>query len=157
MSVYDFKANDIMGQEIDLNDYKGKVLMIVNTASECGLTPQFEGLEELYQDYKERGFEILGFPCNQFANQDSGSNEEIKEFCQLNYGVTFKMFEKIKVNGSEAHPLFKYLKNETGSLLGGIIKWNFTKFLIDREGNVVNRYAPTTEPEKTKADIEELL
>jgi glutathione peroxidase len=157
MSVYDFKANDIMGQEIDLNDYKGKVLMIVNTASECGLTPQFEGLEELYQEYKEQGFEILGFPCNQFANQDSGSNEEIREFCQLNYGVTFKMFEKIKVNGSEAHPLFKYLKNETASLLGGIIKWNFTKFLIDREGNVVNRYAPTTEPEKTKADIEELL
>jgi len=157
MSVYDFKANDIMGQEIDLKKYKGKVIMIVNTASECGLTPQFEGLEELYQEYKEQGFEILGFPCNQFANQDSGSNEEIKEFCQLNYGVTFKMFEKIKVNGSDALPLFNYLKKETGSLLGGIIKWNFTKFLIDREGNVVNRYAPTTEPEKTKADIEKLL
>nr|WP_133516331.1 glutathione peroxidase [Halanaerobium saccharolyticum] len=109
MSVYDFKANDIMGQEVDLADYKGKVLMIVNTASECGLTPQFEGLEELYQEYKDQGFEILGFPCNQFANQDSGTNEEIREFCQLNYGVTFKMFEKIKVNGSDAHPLFKYL------------------------------------------------
>ena len=157
MSVYDFKADDIMGQEVELSDYKGKVLMIVNTASECGLTPQFEGLEELYQEYKEQGFEILGFPCNQFANQDSGTNEEIKEFCQLNYGVSFKMFEKIKVNGSAAHPLFKYLKSETGFLLGGIIKWNFTKFLIDREGNVVNRYAPTTEPAKTKADIEKLL
>lgn len=157
MRVYDFKANDIMGQEIDLLDYKGQVLMIANTASECGLTPQFEGLEEIYQEYKDQDFEILGFPCNQFANQDSGSNEEIKEFCQLNYGVTFKMFEKIKVNGSEAHPLFKFLKKETGSLLGGIIKWNFTKFLIDREGNVVNRYAPTTKPEKTKADIEKLL
>lgn len=157
MNVYDFKANDIMGQEVELADYKNKVLMIVNTASECGLTPQFEGLEELYQEYNDQEFEILGFPCNQFANQDSGTNEEIKEFCQLNYGVTFKMFEKIKVNGSDAHPLFKYLKSETGSLLGGIIKWNFTKFLIDREGNVVNRYAPTTKPEKTKADIEKLL
>ncbi|RAK06651.1 glutathione peroxidase [Halanaerobium saccharolyticum] len=157
MSVYDFKANDIKGEEINLSDYKGKVLMIVNTASECGLTPQFEGLEELYQEYGDQGFEILGFPCNQFANQDSGTNEEIKEFCQLNYGVSFKMFEKIKVNGNDAHPLFKFLKKETGSLLGGIIKWNFTKFLIDREGNVVNRYAPTTEPTKTRADIEELL
>lgn len=157
MSIYNFKVNDIMGQEVNLADYKGKVLMIVNTASECGLTPQFKGLEELYQDYKEKDFEILGFPCNQFANQDSGTNQEIKEFCQLNYGVTFKMFEKTKVNGSEAHPLFKYLKKETGSLLGGVIKWNFTKFLIDRDGKVVNRYAPTTEPEKTKADIEELL
>lgn len=157
MTVYDFKANDIMGQEVELADYKGQVLMIVNTASECGLTPQFAGLEELYQEYKEQGFEILGFPCNQFASQDSGTNEEIKEFCQLNYGVTFKMFEKIKVNGNEAHPLFKYLKKETGSLLGGIIKWNFTKFLINREGNVVQRYAPTTEPEKTREDIEKLL
>jgi|SRR6056297_1147097 len=157
MSVYNFKANDIMGQEIDLNDYEKKVLLIVNTASECGLTPQFEGLEDLYQEYKDEGFEILGFPCNQFANQDSGTNEEIKEFCQLNYGVSFKMFEKIKVNGSEAHPLFKYLKKETGSLLGGIIKWNFTKFLIDRKGNVVNRYAPTTEPVKIKDDIKKLL
>ena len=157
MSVYNFKANDIMGQEIDLNDYEKKVLLIVNTASECGLTPQFEGLEDLYQEYKDEGFEILGFPCNQFANQDSGTNEEIKEFCQLNYGVSFKMFEKIKVNGSDAHPLFKYLKKETGSLLGGIIKWNFTKFLIDRKGNVVNRYAPTTEPVKIKDDIKKLL
>ena len=157
MGVYDFKANDIMGQEVNLGDYEGKVLMIVNTASECGLTPQFAGLEELYQEYKEQGFEILGFPCNQFANQDSGTNEEIKEFCQLNYGVSFKMFEKIKVNGSEAHPLFKYLKKETGFLLGGIIKWNFTKFLIDRDGNVVNRYAPTTDPAKTKDDIKNLL
>jgi len=157
MSVYNFKANDIMGQEIDLNDYEKKVLLIVNTASECGLTPQFEGLEDLYQEYKDEGFEILGFPCNQFANQDSGTNEEIKEFCQLNYGVSFKMFEKIKVNGSEAHPLFKYLKKETGSLLGGIIKWNFTKFLIDRKGNVVNRYAPTTEPVQIKDDIKKLL
>ncbi len=157
MAIYNFKAKDIMGQKVELKEYKGKVLMIVNTASECGLTPQFAGLEELYQEYKEQGFEILGFPCNQFANQDSGTNEEIKEFCQLNYGVSFKMFEKIKVNGSEAHPLFKYLKKETSSFLGGVIKWNFTKFLIDREGNVVNRYAPTTEPAKTKADIEKLL
>ena len=157
MNIYDFKANDIMGQEVELADYKGKVLMIVNTASECGLTPQFEGLEELYQEYKGRGFEILGFPCNQFANQDSGTNEEIKEFCQLNYGVTFKMFEKIKVNGNQAHPLFKHLKSETGSLLGGVIKWNFTKFLIDREGNVVKRYAPTNEPAVAKEDIENLL
>jgi len=157
MSIYNFKANDIMGKEIDLSEYKGKALMIVNTASECGLTPQFESLEQLYQEYKDQGFEILGFPCNQFAKQESGTNEEIKDFCQINYGVTFKMFQKIKVNGSEAHPLFKYLKSETASLLGGIIKWNFTKFLIDRKGNVVNRYAPTTEPIKTKTDIENLL
>jgi glutathione peroxidase len=157
MNIYDFKVNSIMGQQVELSDYKGQVLMIVNTASECGLTPQLEGLEEIYQEYKDQGFEILGFPCNQFANQETGTNEEIKDFCQINYGVTFKMFEKIKVNGSEAHPLFKYLKSETASLLGGIIKWNFTKFLIDREGQIVNRYAPTTEPAKTKTDIESLL
>jgi len=157
MSIYQFKANDIMGQEVNLKDYEGKVLMIVNTASECGLTPQFEGLEEIYQEYKDQGLEILGFPCNQFANQDSGTNKEIKEFCQINYGVTFKMFEKIKVNGEDAHPLFKYLKSETGSLLGGIIKWNFTKFLVDKNGDVVQRFSPQKKPSQLESEIEALL
>lgn len=157
MNIYDFEAEDIRGQKIDLRDFEGKALLIVNTASECGLTPQFESLEKLYQEYKDQGLEILGFPCNQFGNQDSGTNAEIKEFCQINYGVSFKMFAKIKVNGSDAHPIFKYLKKETGSLLGGIIKWNFTKFLVDREGNVVNRYAPTTDPLKIKSELEKIL
>lgn len=157
MNIYDFEAEDIRGQKIDFKDFAGKALLIVNTASECGLTPQFESLEELYQEYRDQGLEILGFPCNQFGNQDSGTNAEIKEFCQINYGVSFKMFAKIKVNGSDAHPLFKYLKKETASLLGGIIKWNFTKFLVDREGNVVNRYAPTTDPLKIKSELEKIL
>ena len=157
MSFYDFSAINIDGKEVEMKDYKGKVILVVNTASKCGLTPQFEELEELFKKYKDKGLEIFGFPCNQFANQDSGSNEEIQNFCQLNYGVTFTMFEKIDVNGDNAHPLYKYLKDEAKGVLSKEIKWNFTKFLIDREGNVVKRYAPTSKPSKMIEDIEELL
>ena len=157
MKFYDFKARKMNGQEVSMEAYKGKILVVVNTASKCGLTPQFKELEELYQEYKTKGVEILGFPCNQFAKQDSGSNEEIHEFCQLNYGVSFNMFEKIDVNGNNAHPLYKYLKNEVKGLFGKGIKWNFTKFLIDANGNVIKRYAPTVSPSKIKYDIEKLL
>lgn len=157
MSLYDFKVEDNIGRRIALEKYQGQVLLIVNTASKCGFTPQFAGLEKLYQDFKDQGFSVLGFPCNQFANQDPGSNEEIQSFCQLNYGVTFPMFGKIDVNGATASPLFEYLKKETGGLLGSAIKWNFTKFLIDREGNVIKRYAPTVTPEAIRGDIEKLL
>lgn len=157
MNFYDFSAIDINGQEVRMDKYKGKVVLVVNTASKCGLTPQFKELEEIYEIYKDRGFEILGFPCNQFANQDSGSNKEIYNFCQLNYGVTFTMFEKIEVNGDNAHPLYKYLKNEAKGLLSKEIKWNFTKFLIDTEGNVVKRYAPVVNPSKIRNDIENLI
>lgn len=157
MNFYDFVAKDINGKDINMNQYKGKVVLVVNTASKCGFTPQFKGLEELYNEYKEKGFEILGFPCNQFKNQDPKSNKEINNFCQLNYGVTFTMFEKIDVKGPNAHPIFKYLKEQTKGLLNDEIKWNFTKFLIDSNGNVVKRYAPTTSPSKIKKDIENLL
>ena len=157
MKFYDFKARKMNGQEVSMEAYKGKILVVVNTASKCGLTPQFKELEELYQEYKTKGVEILGFPCNQFAKQDSGSNEEIHELCQLNYGVSFNMFEKIDVNGNNAHPLYKYLKNEAKGLFGKGIKWNFTKFLIDANGNVIKRYAPTVSPSKIKYDIEKLL
>lgn len=157
MNFYDFSAINMDGKEVEMKNYKGKVVLVVNTASKCGLTPQFKELEELYKTYKEKGLEIFGFPCNQFANQDSGSNEEIQNFCQINYGVTFTMFEKIDVNGDNAHPLYKYLKNEAKGVLSKEIKWNFTKFLIDKEGNVVKRYAPTAKPLKMIEDIEELL
>lgn len=157
MRFYDFKARKMNGQEVKMEEYKGKVVLVVNTASKCGLTPQFEGLEELYKGYKDKGLEILGFPCNQFANQDNGSNEEIHEFCQLNYGVTFTMFEKIDVNGQNAHPLYKFLRKEAKGLFSDKIKWNFTKFLIDSHGNVIKRYAPTEKPDKIKKDIENLL
>lgn len=157
MSFYEFSANNIDGEEIKMEDYNGKVILVVNTASKCGLTPQFEELEQLYNEYKDDGLEILGFPCNQFGNQDPGTNEEISQFCQLNYGVTFDMFEKIDVNGDNAHPIYKYLTSETKGLLGSNIKWNFTKFLIDSEGNVIKRYAPTVVPSKLKEDIEKLL
>lgn len=157
MKFYDFSAIRMNGQELSMGEYKGKVVLVVNTASKCGLTPQFKDLEEIYQEYKDKGLEILGFPCNQFANQDPENNNEIHEFCQLNYGVTFTMFQKIDVNGKNEHPLYKYLKNETKSILGKKIKWNFTKFLIDSEGNVIKRYAPTVSPLKIKDDIEKLL
>lgn len=145
------------GKEVNMSEYKGKVLLIVNTASKCGLTPQFTELEELYQEYKESGFEILGFPCNQFANQDPASNKEISEFCLINYGVSFTMFEKIDVNGESAHPIYQYLKKQAKGVLSDNIKWNFTKFLVDSNGNVVKRYAPTTKPSKIKKEIEQLL
>ncbi|MCT4688138.1 glutathione peroxidase [Vallitalea sp.] len=157
MNFYDFSATSMNQKETSMRQYEGKVVLVVNTASKCGLTPQFKELEALYQEYKEQGLEIIGFPCNQFANQDSGTNKEIHEFCQLNYGVTFTMFEKINVNGENAHPLYKYLKNNSNSVFGKEIKWNFTKFLIDSKGNIIKRYAPTTKPSKLKKDIQELL
>lgn len=157
MGFYDFTAKKINGQEVKMEQFRGKVVLVVNTASKCGLTPQFKELEELNKEYKEQGLEILGFPCNQFAKQDSGSNEEIQEFCQLNYGVTFTMLEKIDVNGDSAHPLYKFLKREAKGLLSKNIKWNFTKFLVDCNGSVIKRYAPTVVPSKIKKDIEKLL
>ena len=156
-AVYDFSCNTISGSKKKLSDYKGRVLLVVNTASKCGFTPQFAGLEDLYAKYKDRGLEILGFPCNQFGKQDPGSNDEIQEFCQLNYGVSFPMFAKIEVNGSGADPLFKHLKREAPGVLGGRIKWNFTKFLIDTEGEVVKRFAPTVKPQDIEGDIQDLL
>ena len=157
MKFYDFKAKKINGQEVEMKDYEGKVVLIVNTASKCGFTPQFAELENLYKEYKDSGLEILGFPCNQFAKQDSGSNEEIHSFCQLNYGVSFNMCEKIEFNGKNAHPLYRFLKDQQGGIMGSDIKWNFTKFLIDRDGNVVKRYAPIVKPSKIESDIKNLL
>jgi len=158
MNTYDFKANNISGKEISLNDYKGKTIVVVNTASKCGLTPQYEGLEAMYQKYKDDGLVILGFPCNQFGQQEKGNADEIQEFCQVNYGVSFPMFEKIEVNGKNAHPLFKYLKKElSGGIFGSKIKWNFTKFVIDKNGNPVKRFAPTTKPEKMEKFIKKTL
>lgn len=155
---YNYTATDIDGKEVSMQDYKGKVVLVVNTASKCGLTPQFEGLESLYKKYNDLGLEILGFPCNQFASQDPGDDKEIAGFCQLNYGVSFKMFSKVKVNGDDAHPLWKFLRSEKKGALGSeSIKWNFTKFLIDRNGNVVERYAPTKVPEDFEKDIKKLL
>lgn len=157
MKFYEFEAIDINGKNISMSEYKGKVVIVVNTASKCGLTPQYKGLEELYKKYKDQGLEILGFPCNQFAGQEPGEEGEIQSFCELNYGVTFKMFSKIKVNGDDAHPLWKFLKEEQGGLISSAIKWNFTKFLIDRDGNFVERYAPKDSPEKMEEKIVELL
>jgi glutathione peroxidase len=157
-NVYDFSATTITGKEVAIADYKDKVLLVVNTASKCGLTPQFKDLEALYEKYKDQGLMILGFPCNQFLSQDPASNEEISEFCQLNYGVSFPMFAKIDVNGDDTHPLFKHLKEAAPGLLGiNAVKWNFTKFLVDKKGNVIERYAPTTEPLNIAKDIEKLL
>ncbi|MAM86758.1 glutathione peroxidase [Allohahella sp. A8] len=158
MGIYEYSAKDIKGQERKLEEFAGKVLLIVNTASKCGFTPQFEGLEALYDTYKDRGLIVLGFPCNQFLKQDPKGDSEIAEFCQKNYGVSFPMFGKIEVNGEGTHPLFAYLKKEAKGLLGSeAVKWNFTKFLVDREGNVVNRFPPNTEPKKLKEPIEALL
>lgn len=157
-TVYEFSCQTPAGQKKPLKDYQGKVLLVVNTASKCGFTPQFGGLEELYKQYKDKGLEILGFPCNQFGKQDPGSNDQIMEFCQLNYGVSFPMFGKIEVNGANADPLFKYLKTAAPGAFGTEgIKWNFTKFLIDRTGNVVRRYAPKDTPKAIARDIEKLL
>lgn len=157
MSIYDFTMKDIHGKEVSLNEFKGKVLLIVNTATGCGFTPQYEGLEKLYKDYKDKGFEILDFPCNQFGHQAPGTEQEIHEFCSLKYDVTFPQFSKIEVNGKNEAPLYTYLKSKKGGVLGRNIKWNFTKFLIDRKGNVVERYAPTTTPDKIEDKIKELL
>ncbi|WP_141336038.1 glutathione peroxidase [Paenibacillus sp. tmac-D7] len=177
MSVYEFKANNIRGEQVSLEAYKGKVLVIVNTASKCGLTPQYNELQQLYETYKDRGLNILGFPCNQFGAQEPGSNEEINTFCTLNYGVTFPLFDKVEVRGENKHPLFAYLTEQApfegidpqtggklasfleqqGLLEGNEIKWNFTKFLIDRSGNVVKRFEPPVTPAALTADIEALL
>jgi len=146
-SFYKFSAKSLQGKEISMEEYKGKTILVVNTASKCGLTPQFEGLENLYTKYKDKGLVILGFPCNQFGNQEPGDEKSISEGCLLNYGVTFPMFSKIEVNGENAHPIYKYLKKELGGLLSRKIKWNFTKFLIDSEGNPVKRFSPMTKPE----------
>lgn len=157
-SVYDFAADRLGGGEESLGDYRGKVLLIVNTASKCGFTPQYEGLEKLYADYHARGFDILGFPCDQFGHQEPGGAEEIGAFCQKNYGVTFPMFDKIEVNGAGAHPLYRHLKEVAPGILGTEgIKWNFTKFLINRDGEVVKRYAPKDAPASLSKDIEALL
>jgi glutathione peroxidase len=151
--IYNFSAKALQGDEISMDCYKGKTILIVNTASKCGLTPQYEGLQKLYEKYQEKGLVILGFPCNQFANQEPGDEQSISEGCLVNYGVTFPMFSKIDVNGKQAHPLFNYLKSKLPGTFGNSIKWNFTKFLIDAEGKPVKRYAPTTSPEKIDGDL----
>lgn len=158
MSVLNHTANRLNGKEEDLSQYQGKVVLIVNTASKCGFTPQYEGLESIYKKYEDQGLVILGFPCNQFGKQEQGDSGQISEFCQLNYGVSFPMFDKIEVNGDDTHPLYQDLKKAAPGLLGSKgIKWNFTKFLINRDGEVVSRYAPTTKPEDIAADVEKLL
>ena len=157
MKIYDFKVRNAKGVEVPMTDYQGKVLLIVNTATGCGFTPQYEGLQNLYDKYKDKGLEILDFPCNQFGHQAPGTEEEIQEFCTLKYKTTFPLFAKIDVNGKDAEPLFQFLKKEKGGFLGDDIKWNFTKFLISRDGTVVDRYAPATKPEKIESDILKLL
>jgi len=154
---YELNANSLQGKEVSMDAYKGKVVVVVNTASKCGFTPQYEGLEKLYKDYKDKGLVILGFPCNQFGNQEPGSEKDIAEGCLLNYGVSFPMFSKVFVNGENTHPVFSYLKNELKGTLGNNVKWNFTKFVIDRNGIPVKRFAPITKPESMKDTIEQLL
>jgi glutathione peroxidase len=157
-TAYDFNATSLDGKPVALQEFTGKVMLVVNTASKCGFTPQYQGLEALYQKYRDRGLVVLGFPCNQFGEQEPGSADEIGAFCQRNYGVSFPMFEKIEVNGDEAHPLYRWLKQTAPGVLGTErIKWNFTKFLVDRRGSVIDRYAPTTKPEELSRDIEALL
>ncbi len=157
-SIYDFKVKTIEGKETTLEPYKGKVMLIVNVASKCGYTPQYEGLEVLYKKYKAKGLVILGFPCNQFSSQEPGSEKEIQNFCRVNFGVTFPMFAKINVNGDKTHPLYRYLKSEQPGFLGTeSIKWNFTKFLVDKEGKVVDRFGSSTKPKSLEAVIEKLL
>ena len=157
MSVYDYTMKSAQGEEVSLEQYKGKVLLIVNTATGCGFTPQYEGLEKLYKDYKDKGLEILDFPCNQFGNQAPGTDSEIVSFCKLKYDVSFPQFSKIEVNGANEAPLYTYLKKEKGGIMGKNIKWNFTKFLVDRDGKVVDRFAPTVTPEQIEGKVKELL
>jgi len=154
---YSFKAKSLQGKEVGMDTYQGKTVLIVNTASKCGLTPQFEGLEALYQKYRDKGFVILGFPCNQFANQEPGDEKSIAEGCLINYGVTFPMFSKIDVNGDTAHPLYKYLKKELRGFFGSKIKWNFTKFLVDKNGKPLKRFSPTTRPEEIDRYLSKIL
>ena len=157
MTIYDYTVKDAEGNDVSMKDYEGKVLLIVNTATGCGFTPQYEGHQDLYEKYQEQGLEILDFPCNQFANQASGTEEEIVDFCQSRYGITFKMFKKVEVNGETAEPLFKYLREQKSGMMGDKIKWNFTKFLVDRNGNVVGRFSPTTTPEQIDTEVAKLL
>lgn len=156
-SLSDFSATGIDGQQVDLSSYDGSVVLVVNTASQCGFTPQYKGLQELYDTYGDRGFTVLGFPCDQFGHQEPGDEDEIATFCERNFGVSFPLFSKIEVNGDDTHPLYQWLKKEQGGLLGGKIKWNFTKFLVGRDGQVIDRFAPTTKPEKLAGDIEKAL
>ena len=155
--IYDFTAQSLAGEDVPIRQFEGQVLLIVNTASACGFTPQYKGLQQLYRDLSPRGFSVLGFPCNQFGAQEPGDARQIEQFCELKYDVTFPMFAKIDVNGSRAHPLYNYLRNEKSGLLGSSIKWNFTKFVVDRAGKVVGRYAPTVTPESLRREIEALL
>ena len=157
MDIYQFNFKNILGEDVSFKSFEGKVVLIVNTASNCGLTYHYKGLEDLYQEYKDTGLEIIGFPCNQFGKQEPGTSEEIQSFCDLNYGVTFPLSEKIEVNGSNAHPIYKYLKSELKGKLNDSIKWNFTKFLIDRDGMPYKRFSATAEPEDIKPYISELL
>jgi len=156
-SLGDFKATTLDGREVDLAEHDGDVVLVVNTASECGFTPQYQGLQELYDTYADRGFTVLGFPCDQFGGQEPGDESEIAAFCERNYGVSFPVFAKVDVNGDDAHPLFRWLRDEKGGLMGDKIKWNFTKFLVGRDCQVVRRYAPTTEPAKLAGDVEAAL
>ena len=158
MSIYDLSAKAIDGSEVKLERYKGKPLLVVNVASKCGFTPQYEGLEALYEKYASKGLVVLGFPCDQFGHQEPGDEEEIKQFCSLTYDVSFPMFAKVDVNGADAHPLYRHLKSEAPGLLGSEgVKWNFTKFLVDKDGAVLRRYAPTDKPERIEKDLEALL
>ncbi|OLS36377.1 glutathione peroxidase [Alkalihalophilus pseudofirmus] len=156
-TVHDFTVQSTKGEEVSLSTYKGQIMLIVNTATKCGLAPQFKGLEKLHQQYKDKGLAVLGFPCNQFMNQEPVSDEQMTEACEINFGVTFPLFAKINVNGSDAHPLYKHLKKEQKGLLSSEIKWNFTKFLVDKDGEVVKRFGPNTSPEKMEDEIKELL
>lgn len=156
-NFYRQKALTLQHQEVSMETYRGKVVVVVNTASKCGLTPQYEGLEDLYEKYKDQGLVVLGFPCNQFGHQEPGSAGEIEEFCQVNYGVSFPMFAKVDVNGAQAHPLFRYLRMHLGGVLGSRIKWNFTKFVVDRQGNPVKRFSPITKPEAMESYLQELF
>jgi glutathione peroxidase len=157
MGFYDYSAVKMDGTEVNMSAFEGEVVLVVNTATKCGLAPQFDDLEALHKTYGDKGLSILGFPCNQFANQESGSNEQVQNVCRLDFGVTFTLFEKVDVNGESAHPLYKYLKSEAKGTLGNQIKWNFTKFLIDKKGNVIKRFAPTVNPRAIEADIVKLL
>jgi glutathione peroxidase len=157
MSIYNFRVKDAEGNMVNLQEYKGKILLVVNTATGCGFTPQYEGLQDLYEKYQAKGLEILDFPCNQFGNQAPGTEAEIVDFCQSRYGVTFRQFAKIEVNGQGESPLYTWLKSQKKGVMGSQIKWNFTKFLIDREGNVLERYAPAVKPEKIESRIESLI
>ncbi len=157
MEFYNLEAKKISGETVSMSEYKGKTIVVVNTASKCGFTPQYKGLEELYQKYKDQGLVILGFPCNQFGKQEPGKAQEIQEFCEINYGVTFPIFDKVDVNGSNTHPIFKYLKSNLGGFLGSSIKWNFTKFVIDKNGRPIKRFGPTTKPEDMESFVVSLL